>query len=196
MKINKIALLVTVIIPFFTFCSPQQETTQENSWEYYKIIGDSVLLNVNEEDNHVYLQTEQGSYKCITGESNWDEDYLSIINIVIDRDVLIFVESPYSESGDWNNKYTSYYDAKGNLKALIRKSSFFNGVCRDGVITEKEIYSLEANKLQREQYEIYDENMNSILDTSECVFNYRFKFDFFGRYEDIPIVKELDLYNE
>ncbi len=194
MKINKIINLF-VIITFFLVsvtCKTKQEHNKQDNWEHYKVTGDSIMASVTEKDMLFFAQTQRKEYKEIPKLADLNEDYLSLIKIIITKKLLIYTESPYSESGDWNNEYISYYDTDGDLKVFIRKSSFFNSVCVDGILREKDIYSFSSNKLIKKSHEVYDEDMNPVTDTSKCVFNYRFKFDVYDKYSDIPVVQEYE----
>ena len=192
-RISMLVVIPVIILLFGLNCCSKQQPCKNNDWEYYKIHGDSIISKLEEKDKYVFIITNTEEYKNVSGTLNLNEDYRSIINIIDAKDFLVYRESPYSESGDWDNTYTSYYDIKGNLKVLIRESSFFNSVCKDGIITEKEVYSYESNKLIKRSHEFYDENMKFIKDTSNCVFNYRFKYNIYKKFDDIPVVKRFGM---
>ncbi len=87
-------------------------------------------------------------------------------------------ESPFSESGDWDNEYTHYFDEQGRLIEFERYSGFFNG-CPGGLAKEtmKRFYS-PSLRLLKQTYDLKDQN-GAAIDSSSCEFMYRFPYAIF-----------------
>jgi len=94
----------------------------------------------------------------------------------------VYIEIPFSESGDYYNEYKYIFNTKGELKLLIRKSSFFNSVCTEEILTEVEVFTIESDRLVKKEYDIRDHNGKVIEDTTNCIFNYRFKYPVYLNY--------------
>ncbi len=186
---NYTLLFLPFLLIFIIACSSVNKEINAD-WESFKRIGDSTLLNTPTKFIETYAEVDSGIYLKVKDLNAWKQDYLSLINIIENNEIIVYVENPYSESGDYNNLYIHYFDKQGKLIVFIRESSFFNSSCSKGVVTEKTTYVLEADSLTKKLYEIYDENELPIEDTTNCIFNYRFSYDIYKDYFSTPIVKQ------
>lgn len=146
--------------------------------------GDSLLENISKKEIKIYVLTSQRLLKVINLKWPKVDSIETTFNLIEEnRKPFVYIEVPYSESGDWNNTYTYYFDTIGNTRVVKIVSSFFNSECVEGVLTEETIflYDMNFNKIST-MYKIYDEKGNAIKDTSKCVFNYRFEFPLYKNY--------------
>jgi hypothetical protein len=91
-----------------------------------------------------------------------------------DGTVAAFQEVPVSESGDWFNTYTHYYDKQGNTIAFRRFSSFFNG-CPDSPANETSTYYYENHRLIAKDYSLKGDK-NKVIKADKCDFMYRYDY--------------------
>ncbi len=184
--------VISGLISFFVFvnCINEKKHKQTCDWQAYINITDSILQATSDKDVIFFAKLENGSYKQVFDVTKLDESFVTFNKVITTAEQKIFIEEPYSESGDWNNKYIYVFNQIGNLKLFIRKSSFFNSVCSEGVVTEKEIFIVEEGALIKQDYEIFDENKVAIKDTSNCIFNYRFEYPVYFNYYEIPVVEK------
>lgn len=184
--------VISGLISLFIFvgCKSENRHKQTIDWQTYKNIADSILHTISDQNVKFFIKLENETYKQVVDIAKLDENYMTFIKVVVTSKVKIYIEEPYSESGDWNNEYVYVFNQSGKLKLFIRKSSFFNSNCSDGVVMEKEIFTVEDGKLIKENYEIFDENKIAIKDTTNCIFNYRFKYPVYLDYFEIPVVEK------
>lgn len=178
-----------MLLILFVGCNSQNKQKENIDWHVYENIGDSILNTITTNDVKLFAEVEKGIYKQVFDIDKWNEEYISFINVIDAAEVKIYIEVPYCESGDWKNEYIYIFDELGKLKLLIRKSSFFNSVCTDGVLTEKEIFAIESDELKKKKHEFFDENNNAINDTTNCIFNYRFEYPVYLNYYELPVLK-------
>lgn len=92
---------------------------------------------------------------------NWPEEIETTYNVLKDTSghIVMFLESPYSESGDWNITLSHYFDADGKTFAFSKRTNFFNSGCTEGVAYEAitEYYDKSFKRLSKE-YKLVDEN--------------------------------------
>ncbi len=168
-----------------------KDTPKENTdWKVYYHKADSLLNTTGKKNVKCFAELENGSFEQVSDPSNWDKDYKTFINIIQKPDFKIYIDIPYSESGDWNNELTYIYDKNGKLRVLVRKSSFFNSICFDGMLTEKEVFANKKGQMVKVIYTIVNENNEPLKDTTNCVFNYRFKYPIYMDYDKIPVVEK------
>jgi hypothetical protein len=153
--------------------------------------GDSLIKNINRKDIEIYVQNQKGIVKVIN--ENWPENIEKTINLIKkDLKPIIYIEIPYSESGDWNNIYKYYFDKNGNTRAIKVTSSFFNSQCISGALTEETEYLFDDSfKAITTIYNIHDDNGNIVRDTSKCTFNYRFDFPKYIKLSQIPLFSSM-----
>lgn len=172
-------------------CKSGQTQDETINWQEYEKIIDSVLHSTPIQDMKLFVKLQNETYKQVFDVTRIEEEkYVSIIKVIITSKIRLYIEEPFSESGDWNNEYVYVFNETGKLKILIRKSSFFNSVCTDKILTEKEIFVNEAGSLIKRDYEIFDENGIVITDTTNCIFNYRFNYPVYTDYFEIPVIKK------
>jgi len=184
--------VISGLISLFIFvgCKSENGHKQAIDWQTYKNITDSILHSMSDQNVKLFIKLENETYKQVVDITKLDESYMTFIKVVVTSEEKIYIEEPYSESGDWNNEYVYVFNQRGKLKLFIRKSSFFNSNCSDGVVTEKEIFAVEDGKLMKKNYEIFDKNKIAIKDTTNCIFNYRFKYPVYLDYFEIPVVEK------
>lgn len=109
--------------------------------------------------------------KVIDPDSWPEETTTSYIALLRDDGIVsAFQEVPTSESGDWNNSYTHYFDEHGDTVAFRRMSNFFNGGCAE-VVAETSTYYYRAHELIAKHYDIVD-GQGKKLDPGKCEFPY------------------------
>lgn len=119
-----------------------------------------------------YLVPSNRVVRVASSDSWPDETVTSYILLIReDNSVAAFMESPVSESGDWGNSYTHYFDAQGNTVAFERSSSFFIG-CPSESATETSTYYYQNSKLIAKDYTLKD-NKEKAISPSKCEFMYR-----------------------
>lgn len=120
----------------------------------------------------------------VANAKSWPE--LTVTSFIVllrdDGSVAAFHEVPVSESGDWDNGYTHYFDQAGNTIALVRTSSFFNA-CPDATDTpdsdtsflETSTYYYRDNKLVAKDYSfvVRDGEKEKAISPAKCEFSYR-----------------------
>ena len=150
-------------------------------------IGDSLLEKMPKKDIKIYVQTPHRLLKVIN--ENWPKNIETTYNLIEEKNrPFIYIEVPYSESGDWNNTYTYYFDTSGNTRVIKIVSIFFNSVCLQDALTEETIflYDTKFNEISK-IYKLYDDEGKPVKDTSKCVFNYRFEFPLYKNYYSSPL---------
>jgi hypothetical protein len=105
---------------------------------------------------------------------NWPEEVETTYNLLKDPsgNVILFLESPYSESGDWNITFAHYFDVDGKTFAFTRQTNYFNSICTEGVAYETvtEFYD-KAFAKEKTDYKLVDTS-GHVLDKSKCEFPY------------------------
>jgi hypothetical protein len=188
LKIKFLSAFLILILG--TGCRIKDTTKGNTDWKVYYHKADS-LLNITGKKNVKYFaELEDGSFEQVSDPLSWHKDYKTFINIIIEPDFKIYIDIPYSESGDWDNELNYIYDKNGKLRVLVRKSSFFNSICFDGILTEKEVFVNKKGQMVKKIYTIVNENNEPLKDTINCVFNYRFKYPIYMDYTKIPVVKK------
>lgn len=89
--------------------------------------------------------------------------------------VRVLIETPTSDSREWNNEYRHYFDAQGHTVFFRRYSGFFEG-CQFGLAKEllERSYSPEF-KVARETYKLTND-AGSPQDSTSCEFRYHFPY--------------------
>jgi hypothetical protein len=155
----------------------------------YLRIGDELICK-NIKSNAMLIYAKSNNQYIKVENQLWPESIQETYNLLQDSVVKVYIEVPYSESGDWNNTFTYYYDINGNLRASKVVSSFFNSNCYEGALTETVLSFFNSqHKLDSNAYTLVDDKGNSISDTSKCVFNYRLAVQSYHSYSEIPLLK-------
>jgi hypothetical protein len=90
--------------------------------------------------------------------------------------VVNVYETPFSQSGDWNNEYTYYFDTLGTTLIFQRRSSFFSG-CQEGGARETSVaYLGSRGRLLRRDYVLTAFDDTTRLDPKACTFDYRYDY--------------------
>lgn len=178
------------ILIFFWSCTGQDQVQKTKEMILYcDNLFESNALQIL---TYAVVNRKQSPMKVKDLEDWADKEYESFVNVIKKNgNVIAYIESPYSESGDWNNVHSYYFDSKGNLLAQRRFSNFYNSVCVDGLLTETSINFYKDGKVILSENEIKDNNGNVLQDTSSCVFNYRFEVPIYERLADIPHYEKL-----
>lgn len=122
----------------------------------------------------------------VSDPNSWPEDTVNSYIILLDESGFIatFEDVPSSESGDWSNSYTHYFDSKGNTLAFKRYSGFFMG-CPADVSKETSIYYYGENyELVQKEYSLVDNDGVSI-NPKECEFMYRHEYKIYKNISDL-----------
>jgi hypothetical protein len=77
----------------------------------------------------------------------WPEDAECSYNVLRDSSgkIIFVMQSPVSESGDWNIEYSHYFDDKGKTFAFIKQESIFNDEVKGGVVREIHLLYYDDN---------------------------------------------------
>lgn len=91
--------------------------------------------------------------------------------------IIYLAESPFSESGDWDIVYRSYYDARGRIFAFERTAGFFNSSCTSGALYETMIkyFDPQGQVLATEQS--YQDGDGKVIQDQPCDFPYNFPYE-------------------
>ena len=149
--------------------------------------GDSLLKIIPKKDIKVYVQTAQ-KILTVLNENFPDSVDLTYNLLEQNNKPFVYIEIPYSESGDWFNRYIYYFDTIGDTRVIKIISSFFNSECVADVLTEETtlLYNSNFNEILK-IYKIYDDKGNPVKDTTKCIFNYRFEYPLYSNYSKSPL---------
>jgi hypothetical protein len=154
--------------------------------------GDSLLRQIDKKRILVYATTSK-DLVAIKNDT-WPDSVITTINLIeVNNRPLVYSEIPHSESGDWNNVYTYYFDTAGNTRAIRISSSFFNSVCVEGVLTETTTLLFSSKfTLLAKQYDVRNDKGLPITDTTNCAFNYRYPYPQYKKYSLTILGQKLD----
>ena len=125
----------------------------------------------------------------------WPDEVEYSYNILKDKSghIIFIMESPFSESGDWDIEYHHYFDENGKTYAFSREESIFTNI-QGGIIrklllkfydnnfnaintTEKFMdVKFKTIKIKKEQYDFNDFRYNIYKNLSECLTGYHIEF--------------------
>jgi hypothetical protein len=111
--------------------------------------------------------------------SNYPKQIEAIYQVCQDSlgHIVYLAESPFSESGDWDIVYRSYYDAQGRIFAFERTAGFFNSTCTQGALYETMIKFFDAQgQVLATEHSYQDENGKAIQN-KPCDFPYNFPYE-------------------
>ena len=97
---------------------------------------------------------------------------------------LVFIEWPYSESGDWFLQNSHYFDSDGKTIAYRQNASFFNSLCSEEL---HEIFTLmfgDSSNIIYQKYELLNDDFQKI-DSTGCIFNYSFERNYHSSIESL-----------
>jgi hypothetical protein len=89
---------------------------------------------------HLAALTEDTQVVAVANANSWPDATVESFGIRTDNlgRVVSVYETPFSQSGDWNNEYTYYFDTLGTTLIFQRRSSFFSG-CQEGSARETSV---------------------------------------------------------
>jgi hypothetical protein len=69
----------------------------------------------------------------------WPDEVEYTLNILKDKNgkIIYIIQTPFSESGDWEISYEHYFDNEGNVFAFYKDESIFNDNVKGGVVRSK-----------------------------------------------------------
>ena len=190
---NKLYFIIFGLL-FYSSCNSQPEITEESNivinesiakqieieYQELKIKVENVYENENEKIELFVQIDSESEIERVPNFNDIPEAILNSYNIIRsnDNEILMIGEYPYSESGDWDISYLSYFDKNGNIVAFVRYCNFFNGLCAE-IVKETSIYYFDKNhNLVKKTYEIKDSDGNP-LNYTDCEFNYRYEYSIF-----------------
>jgi hypothetical protein len=118
--------------------------------------------------------------------NSWPDDTVNSYLVLLDESasVVAFEDTPSSESGDWSNTYTHYFDTKGTTIAFKRYSGFFMG-CPASVSKETSVYYYdEKHQLIQKEYTLVNEE-GAPVNPKECDFMYRHKYKIYSNWNEL-----------
>jgi hypothetical protein len=91
--------------------------------------------------------------------------------------IVYLAESPFSQSGNWDIVYRSYYDEQGRIFAFERTAGFFNSACTSGALyqTLVKFFNQQGQVIATEQ-SFQDQEGKPIKD-KPCDFPYNFPYE-------------------
>lgn len=91
--------------------------------------------------------------------------------------IVYLAESPYSETGEWDIVYRSYYDTRGRLFAFERTAGFYNSACTAGALYEHltSFYDAKGRVISTERS--YTDENNKPIEGIPCAFPYNFPYE-------------------
>ena len=123
---------------------------------------------------YVKIQKKNGLLKVIN--KNFPENVETSYNVFRDKSnrIISVLESPYSESGDWDVEYVHYFDSDGKTIAFERRTGFFNSECTNDAAHEVicHYYNPAFTEISK-VYKLTD-SKGKTLNKSKCTFNYEF----------------------
>lgn len=188
------------ILMILSGCSPRQDTAKSKAKNPKTSVGienniritDSLLAKGSKSKFiQIFIEADSdGTLVKVSEPANWtDSIYVGVINQVTLPDNLGFtyIYSPYSESGDFSNTYTYYFDQNGRIKCYKRESQFFNSICSEDMIKEKNWrYFGEDGSLVKRTDSILNADGFIIRDSTSCILNYRFPVPMYFKKSEIP----------
>ena len=91
--------------------------------------------------------------------------------------IVYLAESPYSETGEWDIVYRSYYDTRGRIFAFERTAGFYNSDCTAGALYEHltSFYDPKGRVISTERS--YTDENNKPIRNIPCAFPYNFPYE-------------------
>jgi len=194
MKVKKY-FFVLLLAPLLVLCHkpPNHQTSKlkPNSKKNVQLASlkankrhiDSLLMDT---DRIIVLVKVPGSNDLqIIKNGKFPDEVETTYNLFSDRTghIVYILESPTSESGDWDIVYESYFNGEGNLFCFERTAGFFNVECSDGSakpeepVHEKLIkYFNTRSKPIDSVYTLVDHD-NKPLNKSKCVSPYNYPYN-------------------
>ncbi|MFA6087318.1 hypothetical protein [Mucilaginibacter sp.] len=105
----------------------------------------------------------------------WPEEIEYTYNIIKDKagKIIYILQTPFSESGDWDILYEHYFDESGNVFAFFRVESIFDDNVKGGVVRNKLLkYYNKDFKVVKQNNWLTDTN-GGIVKANANTFNFR-----------------------
>jgi hypothetical protein len=115
----------------------------------------------------LYAKVEGKKYALKIKNEEWPEVVESSFNVLKDArgKIMMILEIPFSQSGDWSITYTHYFDDDGNTYAYKKNINVFDDV-KGGVVYGTQINYYRANhKLLSQSKSIRDKYGKKVIDT-------------------------------
>lgn len=199
MKITMFGLYALAAVYLISSCSDNKKVTVDPILSVKDSVSriDSLFKTPNPKRLKVFIKTKENQFVEIKDTNKFPENVLETINLCYnDSGKLVgYKYIPASESGDYFNIITYYFNGTGNTIAYKTHSSFFGEDCslEDRIITETEIiYFDRAFKVLKKEYSLLDENKNPV-DAKNCVFNYRIDGKPYKSIALNPVLKQLNI---
>ena len=131
--------------------------------------------------------SKQQSLVRVRSGRDWPQDTEISYSAFFDREghLVYFVESPLSESGDWNMVCEHYFDADGAVLLMSYSVSGFNSECVDVMRQGTKLFFDSNFNLIGKESSLTDQDSKPISGEG-CVFNYKFPFTVYPEVRDIP----------
>ena len=122
----------------------------------------------------------------VPDRNSWPDYTVTSYLVLYDESgrIVAFEETPTSESGDWSNTYTHYFDQKGTTIAFKRYSGFFMG-CPASVSKETSVYYYgKKHQLIQKEYTLVNEESVPI-NPKKCEFMYRHEYKIYDSWDEL-----------
>lgn len=186
MKVHHFIFTAVVILSGCTSNASKQTSVMDDKWETelsteldpkrHKKLIDSLANNTN--SLIVYAKVPNSKNLVAIKNGKFPDAVETSYNLLKNKDgkVIYIFESPFSESGDWDIAYRSYFNQDGQLFAFERKAGFFNSECTDDAAHETLIkYYNKDFSVTDSTYTLTDDNKKPLV-KSKCVFNYDYPY--------------------
>lgn len=149
--------------------------------------ADSILSSRNFKRIKVIVELANGKYVEVIDTSKWPNSIRKTFNIVYDnQQPILFKEVNPGISGDYLITNTYYFGRNGSTIAFNELTSFFNSGCTNNepLNESKTFYFDSTFRLINKTYRLFDSN-NISVDSSNCIFNYRFKYKILKTFSEV-----------
>jgi len=122
----------------------------------------------------------------VSDKNSWPDDTVNSYAVLFDKDgfVIAFDDIPTSESGDWFNRYTHYFNKEGETIAFKRYSGFFMGCPSEGSNETSVYYYNGKHNLIQKEYTLVDGGGKEV-DPKECDFMFRHEYKIYKNWKDL-----------
>ncbi|MDX9750259.1 MAG: hypothetical protein RBT71_04175 [Flavobacteriales bacterium] len=122
----------------------------------------------------VYAQVPGAQRPVIVEDGAFPEEVATTWNVLRDAagHVVLVLEIPFSESGDWSIVLGHYFDAQGRTFAFERRAAFYNSLCTDGLAHETATRHYAPDGRETDALFSLKDEAGQDLDRAECDFPY------------------------
>jgi hypothetical protein len=204
-----------LLLTLFFACSGPQKHQVVNSGRLNQKVHNKIIyltalkaykkhinsLSLDSNNGIVLVKVPNNKNLQVVKNGKFPDEVETTYNLLKDSkgNIIYIMESPTSESGDWDIEYESYFDKEGRLFAFERTAGFFNEECTDGSIKPDEPvheklvkYFNTHSKLIDSTYSLLDNNKKP-LDKSKCISNYDFPYKIIFNLKDYLKANEINL---